>query len=101
MIWIVLGGFLANISWQDNYYVYGITLVAWILALLFVPNLHPKGTATTATSEAQPTKKRWGLIISLLLISMIVEMLVAVLSNKWIFICIRSISAVSALPVKH
>lgn len=82
MVWIVLGGFLANISWQDNYYIYGITLVAWILALFFVPNLHPKDTATTTTSEAQPTKNRWGLIISLLLIAMIVEMLVAILSNK-------------------
>lgn len=61
MIWIVLGGFLANISWQDNYYVYGITLVAWILALLFVPNLHPKGTATTATFGGAAYQKTVGL----------------------------------------
>ncbi|UQS82994.1 MFS transporter [Bombilactobacillus thymidiniphilus] len=80
MVWIVLGGFLANISWVHNYYVYGITIVALILAWLFVPDTHPTDTNSQQTSHT--SRNHWTLIISLIVISMLVEILVAVMSNK-------------------
>ncbi|UQS82153.1 MFS transporter [Bombilactobacillus folatiphilus] len=80
MVWIVVGGYLANISWVHNYYVYLITLVALILAILFVPNIHPIDQA--AGQETNDRQNHWLLILSLVAIAMFVEILVAVMSNK-------------------
>ncbi|NVY96645.1 MFS transporter [Lactobacillus sp. DCY120] len=80
MVWIVVGGFLASISWVQNYLVYLITLVALLLALLFVPNVKPSDHS--ATTSKQDQANHWWLIISLILISFFVEVLVAVMSNK-------------------
>ncbi|MBA1433788.1 MFS transporter [Bombilactobacillus bombi] len=82
MVWIVIGGYLATISWVHNYYVYLITLVALILAIFFVPNIHPTDNSTVKEDYQQSKRDQWGFIIALVLISMLVEILVAVMTNK-------------------
>lgn len=82
MVWIVIGGYLANISWLHNYYVYTITIVALILAILFVPNIHSTDNEVTNNKMNVSQKNQWGLIIALVIISMLVEVLVAVMTNK-------------------
>ncbi|RHW52240.1 hypothetical protein DS831_02625 [Bombilactobacillus bombi] len=82
MVWIVLGGYLATISWIHNYYVYAITLVALVLAIFFVPNIQPTDNSATNAIDTNQQKDQWGFIIALVVISMLVEVLVAVMTNK-------------------
>lgn len=80
MVWIVIGGYLANISWVHNYYIYFITVIALILALIFIPNVKP--SEDQSVNETYAAKNHWGLIIGLVVISTFVEVLAAVMSNK-------------------
>lgn len=80
MVWILISGYLANVSWIHNYYIYVVALAALVLVIIFVPN--DKATDSNSSDTNSQAKTHWPLIIGLIIIAMLAEILVAVMTNK-------------------
>lgn len=62
IIFLSIGGFLAELAWQGPFFIYAIALVAWLMVVVFVPGTIPVLNEEDAEEEHSGKKHVWPVI---------------------------------------